>query len=79
MWLLTERCTLQALHEQQCLHTCRGYPINYLPFVANTIEEKLEATTCESLIIERGILLAGARRLPEGMLEGEPADQLLCS
>ena len=47
----------------------RGYPINYLPFVADKVEEKLEAATCESLIIERSSLLAGASRVPQGTIK----------
>jgi hypothetical protein len=40
--------------------------VSYLANVMDKLENTLEATTCESLLVDRNELLAGASQIPEG-------------
>jgi hypothetical protein len=57
--------------------------VSYLANVMDKLENTLEATTCESLLVDRNELLAGASQIPEGrdrcggsFLEGRRVGQL---
>jgi hypothetical protein len=70
--MLRALCCNIAAHSHTLL-LCRGYPVSYLANVLDKLETTLEATTCESLLVDRNELLAGASQIPKGVRWAECA------
>ena len=65
------------LTHRHWLYTFRGYPVSYLSSIVDEIQSKLEATTCESLLLLRTELMDSARQVPEGMCKCNACVQFL--